>query len=537
MNSSFFFALESDDNQGISPGRLKWLKEEKKRWLKKEQAKHRAAKDCKTREINRRNEAAVLEEFKQFLKKKYGNYIRAWRNMSPDGAMCLQKADLFRAVTAISWTGDVRVLYRAFDRNNSGSLTFEELDVKSAELLAQFRIFIGKTFGSASVAFSTLDKMHAKKMRQEDFTDALRAHGFHRPTRAIFHGLDVDGSKTIVEEDLLFLDRWKPPAFLLASPSTEAAEDVKAHLLKRFQNFLTAWRQLLDPDANNHCDYKEFEAICSKIGYAVDVPGAWRALDLAVLGYISLYEIDAESSETLRNFRRWCEDEFGGVKSAFGVFDPIGHGEVTFKDFRRSCFYYGYDGNLKELFHALDVDHSGKVSVGEMRFLDEWNFHEQDIEDCSQSLTLPGVTSTSVSSDTFEYTTIGPGPAHYTVPSTVGAGPSVPMVKFSGAYSFRKRLSSRPALSEAGLGVVELPSPTTYDDKAGISATRSTKPSWGFGTARRMVSEPKSPASRTPGPGDYSPSRLRSTSIQGVAFTPRRAIRIHPLYEHLRQPP
>jgi len=288
----------------------------------------------------------------------------------------------------------------------------------------------------------------------------------------------------------------------------------------------------LDPDANNHCDYKEFEAMCSKISYAADIPGAWRGLDLAVNGYISLHEIDAESSEQLRNFRRWCEEEFGGVKSAFGVFDPIGHGEVTFKDFRRACHFYGYDGNLKEIFDALDVDDNKKVAVDEMRFLDDWNFHEQDCGDVSQSLTLPGVTSMSVISGTVEYDTIGPGPTHYKVPSTVGAGPSVPMVKFSGAYSFRKRLSSKPSPTKTRLGVVEFPSPATYDYRAGISATRSTKPSYGFGSARRMVSEPKAPPSKTPGPGEYSPSRLRSTSIEGAAFTPRRAIRIHPLQEH-----
>jgi len=524
-----FLSLDTDDRGYIEPNDLRWLEVEKRRQRRKEQAKKRAAQESKPRAHNWKVAEAILADFRQFLKRKYGHYVRAWRTaLSPDGSMVLQKNHLFKACSNIGWQGDVRLLYQAFDKDDSGYISIEELDAKSAELLAHFHVFVEEKFGSASEAFRAIDKFKTKKVRQPEFVNAVRSFGFTYPAKLLFHGLDLGGTKSIVEEDLLFLDKWRPPAFLVAPPNPQAAEEVKALLLKTHKNHLKAWRHILDVDASNHCNYDEFEAACKKIGYRGDVPGAWRALDTDLSGYITLQEIDPVSSETLMEFRRWCDEEFGGVRSAFGVFDTSGDNEVTYTEFRRSCRIYGFDGNVKTLFYALDSEKNGTLSVEEVVFLDEWEFHDgQDLNEAPSAMhtSMDSLSSLRPSTDTVDYSTDGPGPAKYALPTTIGAGPVTPMVHFSGAYSFRARTQGTvlPWLHQEG---PQAPSPTTYDDRMGLTATLPSKPSWAFGTERRRVVEAVLPESKQPGPGHYSPGRQRNAT---VTCTPRRPLRVHPL--------
>eukprot|EP00435_Cladocopium_sp_Y103_P053265 s1733_g17.t1 len=47
-------------------------------------------------------------------------------------------------------------------------------------------------------------------------------------------------------------------------------------------------RRLLDKDATNRCNWYEFKDCCQVLGYQGDVPGAWRAFDDDLSGFISL---------------------------------------------------------------------------------------------------------------------------------------------------------------------------------------------------------------------------------------------------------
>merc|ERR1712048_719672 len=142
-----------------------------------------------------------------FLKNKYGSLIRAWRKvLSSDGSMTLQKVSFFKAVNNMGWPGDVRQLWQMLDRDDSGYASIEEIDAKGAQLLAHFHNFGMQRFGGASAALRALDKADRKKLRQDDFTAALKAFGFQFSTRALFQAFDTNATKTIVESDMKFLD-------------------------------------------------------------------------------------------------------------------------------------------------------------------------------------------------------------------------------------------------------------------------------------------------------------------------------------------
>eukprot|EP00928_Gymnodinium_smaydae_P053853 TRINITY_DN37756_c0_g1_i1.p1 TRINITY_DN37756_c0_g1~~TRINITY_DN37756_c0_g1_i1.p1 ORF type:complete len:705 (+),score=165.78 TRINITY_DN37756_c0_g1_i1:137-2251(+) len=530
-----FTALDTDGVGFLREPALGWLHIEKRRQRRKEQAKRKAELHAASKRAQQKCKGtdAVMIDFKNFLKRKYGYYIRAWRKiLSPNGAMTLQKSDLFKAVHAVGWQGDVRSLWQAFDKDESGYCSVEELDARNAMILAHFKKFIDQEFGGASGAFRAFDRLNRRRLKMSEFCAAVKMHGFTHPSVALFNAFDVEGAKSIMEEDMLFLDRWKPPAFLVATANEKAADDVKSALIWQFRNYLKAWRQVLDVDDSNHCNWDEFAQACEKINYNGDVAGAWRALDADLSGFITLRELDAEASDTLETFKRWCDEEFGGVRSAFGVFDADGSNEVTYREFRRSCRIYGFEGNVHTLFHALDVERNGVLSVDEVAFLDDWVFAERDGSDAgvgsAEALPLPPTVAPvqDRNSLTTTYVTDTPGPAAYETPTTVGAGPMLPMVRFAGAYSFRKRLRGAQL---PRLNVPEpSPAPGQYDDILSCrAAVWQSRPSYGFGSQPRQVAEPALPASsKLPGPGSYTLPRTRT---QQAICMPRRPLKAHPL--------
>lgn len=532
-----FSAINKDDNPAINEDDLQWLEIEKRRQKRKEMAKRKAIAEHKRSKFPRQQASeAAMNDFKQFLKRKHGNLIKAWLNaLSPDGAMVLHRNLLFKACSNMGWTGDVRSLYKGFDKDDSGYISIEELDMRSAEILAHFRVFTEQKFGNASATFRALDKFNQKKLREQEFISALKSLGFKHSGKIIFHGLDHRGFKALVEEDLAFLDRWKPRVFLTATANSQVLDDLKALLLKEKKTYLKAWRHLLDVDSSNRCNYDEFEAACKQ----GDVAGAWRALDEDSSGYITLFEFDPVSSRSLEDFRKWCDEEFGSVRSAFGVFDVTGDNEVSYREWRRSLRIYGFTGNASALFHALDVERNGSLSVNEVDFLDEWLFPQKDGEQQQEADTIPeliGLVKPDTTRMTTEYMTDGPGPGAYRLAPSMGCGPMVPSVHFSGAFSFSRRPQAGH-LPGFNKDAALIPSPCQYDDLNAIIATSPSKPAWQFGKEHRHVIDklPGPDPLSGPGPGQYSPLLGRG---RAVAFTPRRPLKVHPLFRDfgLRSP-
>lgn len=524
-----FSALNVNDKPAIDEHELKWLDHEQKRRKRKDAAKKKGLAERRPKDNDRKFAEPTFVDFKQFLKRKYGNYVRAWRSaLSPDGSMVIQRNVLFRACSNLGWLGDVRLLCKSFDKDH---ISIEELDARSAELLAHFHEFTTYIFGDASTVFKALDTYNQKKLKQTEFCAALKSFGFQHSAKAIFQGLDYQGNKALNEEDLLFLDRWKPPAFLTRPANPQAMEDFKQLLVQTYKNFLKSWRHLLDTDSSNRCNYEEFEAACKKINFKGDIPGAWRALDEDLSGYITLQEIDPASSSTLSDFKKWCDEEFGSVRSAFGVFDASGDDEVTYREWRRALRVYGFTGNASTLFYALDVERNGSLSLDEADFLDDWTFPEltEDAQGDVSSMKELGRTHLYCRPGMTEFFTDAPGPGTYASTSTVGAGPLTPMLRFKGAYSFRGR--GRAGSNPGNPDAAKYPSPGDYDDHYGLIATRPTRPSWGWGTEIRQVTETLQPET-TPGPGQYSPVMI--STARHFSCTPRRTLRVHPLFRGLK---
>lgn len=157
-------------------------------------------------------------------------------------------------------------------------------------------------------------------------------------------------------------------------------------MLRRYGHMLRVWRSLLDTDNSNIVSWAEFQAACKKLKFQGNIGGAWRALDTALLGRISLKQVDPESAEVLTSFKDWTESNFGSVLLAFAAFDKDGGGTLTYSELRNACNKYKWQGQVRLLFDSLDVEkqHTGgkrSISIKEIAFLDSWDVDPDTLDD------------------------------------------------------------------------------------------------------------------------------------------------------------
>lgn len=532
-----FSAMDVESIGCVVESFLKWFDQDKKRQMRKEYAKEKAERSKGKRNKERANALAALQHFRAFLKQKHGSYIRAWRRvLDLDGSMSLQQPELFKACRQMGWSGDMRILWKALDKDDSGSTALEELDVKSSEQLALFQEFCNTKFGTSRELFRAFDRQQTKKLKLPDFVAACKQLGFVGDPKLIFMGLDWDAKKYIVEDDIKFLDGWKPPSYLTADASEHAAQQFKNQLVKYYRNYVKGWRQCLDKDNSNEVNWNEFQAACKRIRFGGDVAGAWRYMDDDLSGYITLKEIDSEAAHSLVDFRKWADKEFGSVRSAFEVFDQSRDNEVSFKEFRAACRAFGFRRNIKSLFDALDTDQQGLLSLDEVVFLDDWEVEDEDAEPVQIILEDPKDSTSSKKSKAaqlMEYATMGPGPGSYDLPSSFGSS--------SKPFTFRKRqllvvngkreafVGKLPSIA-AKANAAEEPSSVDFDALPGTKYLSPRKPSMSFPSTQRKSNEPitrHTRPSEVPGPGYYgAPSRPATT--HSASFVPRRACTVHP---------
>lgn len=384
-----FSALRAEESGAIDHSRLRWLGIELKRRTKKALAR---AKHSSKRQKRSDEGQELFHDFKAYLKKKYGNLVRAWRTVfRSNETMILPKPAFLKACAAMGFATNAKTLWTVLDKDNSGFASLDELDPQSALVLAEFKLLIDNKFSSVHDAFVAIDLEGKKKITAKQFDDALKRYGWIGPTKQLFVYMDNDSRKILQPHDFNFLEKWIPFPFLLVGPNEIAMEEVKALILQRYSNMLKAWRHLMDKDGSNRVNWAEFSQVCKILGYRGDAPGAWRAFDSDLSGYITLEELDPVANKFLMDFRNWCRKEFGTVKSAFSVFDEDGSNSLTFEEFRGACRIYGYTGHYRKLFDSCDINQEGTLSLKEVAFLDEWEVkqdkEEHQVFECSGTFT------------------------------------------------------------------------------------------------------------------------------------------------------
>lgn len=532
-------SIDMDNTGHISHENIAFLETDMKRQKRKNAAKAKAQKLNARKLQERRAADAALLDFRRYLLQKFGSFTRAWRRgIDTDGSMVVQKHEAVKACQELGWHGNVRCLWKALDKDEGGVTLFEELDGPSAEQLAQFQCFCVRKFGNIKAAFRAFDKNNTHRLKKNEFLTAISEAGFTRSRKGLFEALDFQGNGSLIYEDLCFLESWRPSAYLSSDENPAAMNEFKQALLKHFQHYLKAWRHM-DKDGSNRCSWPEFERVCKLINFKGDQAGAWRALDADLSGFISLQELDKTALVVIMEFKDWADEEFGGIRAAFGVFDSDHSGDLNYSEFRRCCRAYGYNGDCKKLFLALDYNNSCTLELKDVAFIDTWESPEKTAEMAAAVAADNVKQQNNIRPDkdpgTVRFATEAPAPGAYEIPSGIGAARSTPATRYNGSprwptqelspdKNVRDKRTRLPPLQE---GV----SPQQYDVMTGLQQASwvRQKPSFSFGRSSRPSNE-TTPRGRptVPGPGDYAPMPP-STTAPKYAFTSRRPVVMHPL--------
>eukprot|EP00746_Dinoflagellata_sp_MGD_P167492 gnl/MRDRNA2_/MRDRNA2_98161_c0_seq1.p1 gnl/MRDRNA2_/MRDRNA2_98161_c0~~gnl/MRDRNA2_/MRDRNA2_98161_c0_seq1.p1 ORF type:complete len:396 (+),score=78.93 gnl/MRDRNA2_/MRDRNA2_98161_c0_seq1:111-1298(+) len=92
------------------------------------------------------------------------------------------------------------------------------------------------------------------------------------------------------------------------------------------------------------------------------------------------HEIDQDALAVISEFKAWADLEFGGAGAAFTSFHNLldfdNSLELTCKEWQKACKAFGYPGDGKELFHKLDADQTGLITLNKIEFIEKLIFPE-----------------------------------------------------------------------------------------------------------------------------------------------------------------
>ena len=134
-------------------------------------------------------------------------------------------------------------LWKMLDKTGSGFASVDEIDPKTAQVLAHFKKFVDERFNGYHAAFENLDLDGTRKIRLQQFQQGLEKFRFpfHKQAATLFAALDLDENHVIDEDDLHFLEKWSPLPFLTASPNPRAREEVRKLLIHRYGRAVKVW--------------------------------------------------------------------------------------------------------------------------------------------------------------------------------------------------------------------------------------------------------------------------------------------------------
>merc|ERR1719247_2915253 len=100
-----------------------------------------------------------LEEFHEFINRRYGNTMRVWFLLDIEENMKIGEKVFIRRVLDLGFRGNVSAMYKYVDSDRSGSISIIELDSNAAIILAGFKKFMDEHFKCDSDAcFHAMDR-------------------------------------------------------------------------------------------------------------------------------------------------------------------------------------------------------------------------------------------------------------------------------------------------------------------------------------------------------------------------------------------
>lgn len=155
-------------------------------------------------------------ELRGRMLKAFGRPLRAWRSLlDVDDTNLVCWKEFFEACQRLRFKGNIPGAWRCLDKDVSGYITLHEYDAVAADLLASFKLWVEKNYGSVEFAFRSIDNDGSGAITQVELQRACRRSepSWDRSVSVLFDCLGIEatsGKRMLSHKDLTFLDSWLP---------------------------------------------------------------------------------------------------------------------------------------------------------------------------------------------------------------------------------------------------------------------------------------------------------------------------------------
>jgi hypothetical protein len=287
--------------------------------------------------------ATAAASTRDFFRSNSGHSLSAWLHcFDQDHNHKIDFDEFCQGMQKLGFEGDIVKLWKDMDLDGSGVLTFDEIDVESADMWSSFHRWAGTTFDSARDMITQLNRSAGKSgqmLRQKVFVDEISKFGWTGSLEhIIYHSLDYDGQGYITVRQLKWLDVEKRrqlrkiAARMRAQSASEknvkskilrcrVLNDFKTFLKQEYGHLFRAWRKCIDLDGSMSVQKAElFKAFCH-MGWKGDVRCLWDALDSDGSGCTMLEEVDPDCANLLAKFKQWADANWGSARPCFRALD------------------------------------------------------------------------------------------------------------------------------------------------------------------------------------------------------------------------
>mmetsp|Transcript_24589 Transcript_24589/g.68472 ORF Transcript_24589/g.68472 Transcript_24589/m.68472 type:complete len:386 (-) Transcript_24589:107-1264(-) len=234
----------------------------------------------------------MLRKFVMFLNQRWGNMVRAWRLVfDPDGDGKLQFTEFCSKCRNIGFGGNMKALWIALDKNDTGFLSLDEFDPQAMVFLEEFEVLLRVFFDDLDMAwYMSLDPDFSGRCSQLEFQHACARLGFCRNSEQLFHYLDTRNESyiTVDQLEVFGLPRaaCKEDAMRFLKQTGEQVRDAfEFHIREAFNGSLArSWRVGFGSSQEVHrhwgetFDAKEFFSRCRELGFQGNYLALWCEL-------------------------------------------------------------------------------------------------------------------------------------------------------------------------------------------------------------------------------------------------------------------
>jgi len=318
-----------------------------------------------------------LPQFHAWSSREFGSMVRLWRCLDVHNNMRIGREQFLRGLRDFGYSYKLAGLFKVLNRDMTGTLLFYHFAPEAALQIAELLVWARARFGSILLGGLSSAVYQRGKITRKQFFELFKKEGFVKDEalQFTFDLVDKDGDGRVVREEVAALDQWEFPEWLTVDPDIQAAEACMRSLLEKSKgNALLAWREL-DRNGSMRVAWLEFRQACRRLLPPEELeklPAVWRALDKDLSGWLSLREFDTHANDMLTRLINWVHEMFGTMTDAF---QKLGNpeGKISYTEFRQVVRPSGFgDDSITYLFNGLDMNRSNYLTIGEVRFLDQW---------------------------------------------------------------------------------------------------------------------------------------------------------------------